>query len=69
MMHKLLLFLVLFSCATHNASVAILPVPPVHPALEEPNLMSDTDRRNLAEFYRRYELYLQKLKAYKKAFG
>ncbi len=46
----------------------MLPVPPVHPALEKPELMYENDRIKLADFYRRYEVYLKKLHAYKKTF-
>ncbi len=68
-MKKLLLFILLISCATHNASVAVLPDPPIHPALENPELMSEADRIKLADFYRRYEVFLKKYKAYKEVFG
>lgn len=56
------------SCTTAGGSVAMLPVPPVHPALEKPELMYENDRIKLADFYRRYEVYLKKLHAYKKTF-
>lgn len=68
-MKKLLLLVLLMGCGTHNASIAMLPDPPVHPALENPELMSESDRVKLAHFYRQYEVFLKKYRAYKKTFG
>lgn len=49
-MKKLFLLIMLMSCASHHASVAVLPEPPIHPALEQPDLMSEEDRTRLADF-------------------
>ncbi len=68
-MKKLLLCAFLAACSTHHASIAMLPEPPMHPALENPELLSQKDRAHLADFYRRYEVFLKKYKAYKKTFG
>lgn len=62
-------FVLLLGCATHNVAINMLPSPPDHPALKEPERLSQEDRTRLADFYRRYELYIKKLDAYKKAFG
>lgn len=68
---RFILCLLLCGCATRVASPmwASLPQPPEHPALQQPELLSDHDRARLAQFYRRYQIYLLKLHAWKKAFG
>ncbi|MGL4524533.1 MAG: hypothetical protein ACRCVN_03300 [Spirochaetia bacterium] len=43
----------------------MLPVPPEHPALEEPERLSERDLAQLAEFYRQYEKFLKKWKVFK----
>lgn len=59
-----------FGCAAmQSPAIAMMPQAPTHPALSHPELMSEDDRAKLAEFYRKYEIYLKKLEAWKKAFG
>ena len=62
-------FALLMACSTLATPVSMLPTPPEHPALEKPELMTEVDRARLADFYRRYEVYLKKLQAWKKVFG
>lgn len=57
------------ACATLNPEIALMPQAPEHPALSYPEMMHKDDRSRLAEFYRRYELYLKKLSAWKKSFS
>ncbi len=57
------------ACSHYNsAGIAVMPEPPEHPALKRPELMDPQDKARLADFYRSYEVYLKKLKAWKKAF-
>lgn len=60
-----LIFLLVMGCSTSAGHLAVLPEAPVHPALENPELMSERDRTRLADFYRRYEIFLKKYKIYK----
>lgn len=57
-----LIFLLVMGCST---SAFTPPEAPMHPALENPELMSEKDRTRLADFYRRYEIFLKKYKIYK----
>lgn len=65
----LLLCIVTQAChTTGSAAVTMLPDVPPAPSIREPEKMAEADKRELAQFYRDYAVYKDKLNAWKKRF-
>lgn len=61
--------LLLASCSTtSSAAVISMPDAPDAPQINRPEQMDEADRRALADFYRRYAVYKDKVAAWKKRY-
>lgn len=66
---KLMIFSIFTACSTtSNAAVFSLPDAPSAPKIEHPEKLDSADKRALADFYRSYAIYKDKIAAWKKRF-